>query len=96
VYLTYVLALLAGLLGLGSAVVRQRVGTPAFLLITVLGAGIVANALVTGALANVLDRLQARTAWLLPFVVLVLAVECFLALREGRQGATTSPPVIPD
>jgi hypothetical protein len=96
VYLAYVLALVAGLLGLGSAAVRRRVGAPTGLLFTVLGAGIAANALVTGALANVLDRLQARTAWLLPFMVLVLAVELLLALRETRRAAAPATAFTPD
>ncbi|GAB3239443.1 hypothetical protein GCM10027346_32740 [Hymenobacter seoulensis] len=49
--------------------------TDFILLITVLGAGIVANAFVTGALANVLDRLQGRVAWLLPLVALMVVAQ---------------------
>ena len=33
------------------------------------------NAFVTGSLANVLDRLQVRMAWLLPFSTLLLAAQ---------------------
>lgn len=89
VYLSYVLALLAGLAGLSSPTARRTLGTPAALLLTVLGTGVVANAFVTGALANVLDRLQARVAWLLPFVVLVLAAELLLAAWAARNVTRT-------
>ena len=49
--------------------------TDLILLLTVLGTGIVANAFVTGALANVLDRLQGRVAWLLPFVAILVVAQ---------------------
>ncbi len=50
--------------------------TPLLLLLLVLGLGLAANAFVTGALANVLDRLQGRVAWLLPFAALLVLAEC--------------------
>lgn len=84
VYLTYVLALLAALAGLSSAAVRRAVGAPTAVLGSILLLGVVANALVTGALANVLDRLQARVAWLLPFAVLVVAAEVLPAWWASR------------
>ncbi|WP_157780932.1 hypothetical protein [Hymenobacter sedentarius] len=96
VYLAYVLALLAGLLGLSSPAVRRWAGAPTALLLTVLGLGIGANALVTGALANVLDRLQARTAWLLPFVVLVLATEMLLTWWAARHAPAPEPVFTPE
>ena len=57
-----------------SAAVAARY-TPLLLLVLVLGLGLVANAFVTGALANVLDRLQGRVAWLLPFAALLIVAE---------------------
>lgn len=87
VYLTYVLALLAGLLGISSAAWRRQAGAPALLILFVLGLGVVANALVTGALANVLDRLQSRVAWLLPFMVLVLVFQTFYPVWAKRYSA---------
>jgi len=91
VYLTYVLALLAALAGLSSAAVRRATGARTAVLGSVLLIGIVANALVTGALANVLDRLQARVAWLLPFAVLVVAAEVLPVLWAARRTAPASP-----
>lgn len=58
-----------------SAVAAARY-SPLLLLLLVLGLGLVANAFVTGALANVLDRLQGRVAWLLPFAALLVLAEC--------------------
>lgn len=93
--LTYALAVAAALAGLGSGAVRRRLGPGAALLLALVGAGLVANAFVTGALANVLDRLQARVAWLLPFAVLVLATEAALgawADWRARPGAPAPGP----
>jgi hypothetical protein len=50
--------------------------TPLLLLLLIVSMGLVANAFVTGALANVLDRLQGRVAWLLPFAALLVLAEC--------------------
>lgn len=56
------------------------------LLLVVVGLGMIANAFVTGALANVLDRLQSRVAWLVPFVAILVAVqEGPLLLQEARR-----------
>ncbi|WP_310396174.1 hypothetical protein [Hymenobacter sp.] len=44
------------------------------LLLLIVGLYLVANAFVTGALANVLDRLQGRVAWLLPFMAVLAAI----------------------
>lgn len=60
--------------------------TDLVLLLTIVGLGLLANAFATGALANVLDRLQGRVAWLLPFVaVLVVAEHGPAAVRWVRQ-----------
>jgi hypothetical protein len=48
---------------------------PARLLLALWSIGLVANAFAAGALANVLDRLQGRVAWLLPFGALLLLAE---------------------
>ena len=94
--LAYLLAVVAGLAGLGSAAVRRRLGPGAAFWLVLLGTGLVANAFVTGALANVLDRLQARVAWLLPFAVLVLAAELLLGIwAEWRARPAPLEPAAP-
>ena len=72
VYLLSITGLLAGLARPG---IRQRVGPAGAMLLVLVGLALVANAFVTGNLANVLDRLQVRVAWLLPFAALLLAAE---------------------
>lgn len=70
------------------------------LLLVVVGMGLVANAFVTGALANVLDRLQGRVAWLLPFAALLVLAECgpdwarqaWQALRRPAAASDTDSP----
>lgn len=79
-----------------SAVVATR-HAPVLLLLLVVGLGLVANAFVTGALANVLDRLQGRVAWLLPFAALLLLAELGPEwLRQAWQAlhrlAVSAPP----
>lgn len=74
VYATYLLTLL-GLGALLGTSWRRWLSSTAVLTVLVLAAGVVANALVTGGLANVLDRLQARVAWVLPFAALLLLAE---------------------
>lgn len=74
---TYRAQLLALLVVLAAAAGHQRLGRtgqgPAgLLLLTLWGFGLIANAFAAGALANVLDRLQGRVAWLLPFGALLL------------------------
>ncbi|UOQ80807.1 hypothetical protein [Hymenobacter sp. 5414T-23] len=54
---------------------RRYVAPAAVLAVVVLGLGVVANAFVTGGLANVLDRLQSRVAWVVPFVAMLLLVQ---------------------
>ncbi|WP_188812609.1 hypothetical protein [Hymenobacter cavernae] len=54
---------------------RLRLAPATIPMVVVLGLGIVCNAFVTGALANVLDRLQGRISWLLPFAALLLVAE---------------------
>ena len=71
----YVLALLALLAGVAQPGVRRRVGPAGGLLLVLVGVALVGNAFVTGSLANVLDRLQVRMAWLLPFAALLLVAE---------------------
>lgn len=64
------------------------------LLLVVIGLGLVTNALVTGALANVLDRLQGRVAWLLPFVaVLAIANEIPILIRWLHGYRRVAPPI---
>jgi len=50
---------------------------------------VVANALVTGTLSMVEDRLQSRVIWLIPFLAIVLALDWFEQLAR-RQPARTS------
>lgn len=86
VYACYALALLALGALLGTPV-RRRLGAPAVLTVLVLAAGVVANAFVTGSLANVLDRLQARVAWVLPLAAVLLLAEHGPALLRRWAGA---------
>ena len=77
---SYTTQLLAVLVVLGGVAAKRRgqgaAGrTPVLLLLTLWGLGLVANAFATGALANVLDRLQGRVAWLLPFGAALLLAE---------------------
>ncbi len=77
-------------LALAAAAVHQRrlpsVAVPAFLLLVVWCLGMVFNAFAAGALANVIDRLQGRVAWLLPFGALLLLASSLPALAAwGRQ-----------
>jgi hypothetical protein len=75
-YGTQLLALAGLVLVLGAAGRGQLAARawPALLLLSVWVMGLIANAFAAGALANVLDRLQGRVAWLLPLGVgLVLA-----------------------
>ncbi|ALD22039.1 hypothetical protein [Hymenobacter sp. DG25A] len=71
-----------------------RVAPAAAGLVLVCGAGIVSNALVTGSLANVLDRLQGRVAWLLPWVALLLLAQYLPAWRWPAHA--TEPKVKAD
>ncbi|HEY1467993.1 MAG TPA: hypothetical protein VGF61_03035 [Candidatus Acidoferrum sp.] len=52
---------------------------------------IIANALVTGVLANVEDRYQARVIWLLPLLAILFALECL----EHRRAQLVSPGAAP-
>ncbi|TGE05493.1 hypothetical protein [Hymenobacter fodinae] len=73
-YTTHLLAVavLAGLLLTG---LRRLLTPSAILVVVILSLGVVSNAVVTGGLANVLDRLQARVSWVMPFVALLLVVQ---------------------
>ncbi len=71
----YLLSIVALLVGLAQPGIRRRVGPAGAMLLVLVGVMLVANAFVTGNLANVLDRLQVRMAWLLPFAALLLAVQ---------------------
>ena len=62
---------------------RRSVGTlfSYFILFTLLG--ILCNAFVTGALANVLERLECRVIWLVPMLALILVANYFVpAIRK--------------
>ena len=95
VYACYALALLAlgGLLGTAW---RRRLGAPAVLAVLVLALGVGANAFVTGSLANVLDRLQGRVAWVLPFAAVLLLAEHGPALVRRAGGYFAAPPPSPN
>jgi hypothetical protein len=71
----YLLSLLAVLLGLARSGIRRAVGPTGAMLLVLMGLMLVANAFVTGNLANVLDRLQVRMAWVLPFAALLLVAQ---------------------
>lgn len=71
----YLLSILTLLVGLAQPGIRQAVGPAGAMLLVLVGLMLVTNAFVTGNLANVLDRLQVRMAWLLPFAALLLAVQ---------------------
>ncbi|WP_223652531.1 hypothetical protein [Hymenobacter psoromatis] len=76
----YAAQLLALLVVLGGVAAKRRgqwaAGrVPVLLLLALWGLGLVANAFAAGALANVLDRLQGRVAWLLPFGAVLLLAE---------------------
>jgi hypothetical protein len=82
----YLLSLLTLLLGLARPGIRQAVGPAGTMLLVLVGLMLVANAFVTGNLANVLDRLQVRMAWVLPFAALLLVAQHGpAALRAGLQ-----------
>lgn len=77
-------------LALGAAAVHRRQlpqpAVPALLVLVLWCFGMVFNAFATGALANVIDRLQGRVAWLLPFGALLLLASALPALLAwGRQ-----------
>ena len=71
----HVLSLIALLIGLAQPGIRRAVGPTGIMLLVLVGLMLVANAFVTGNLANVPDRLQVRMAWLLPFAALLLVVQ---------------------
>lgn len=71
----YLLSMMALLTGLAQPNIRRAVGPAGILLLVLVGLALVANAFVTGNLANVLDRLQVRMAWLLPFAALLLLAQ---------------------
>jgi fucose permease len=50
---------------------------------------VVANALVTGTLSMVEDRLQSRVVWLIPLLAIILVLDWFEQLAT-RQPARTS------
>ncbi|TGD78531.1 hypothetical protein [Hymenobacter wooponensis] len=70
---------------------RRMVAPEAVLAVTVLGLGVLSNALVTGGLANVLDRLQSRVSWVLLFAAVLLLVQYGAVLvRQGQQQLNTN------
>lgn len=68
---------------------------PYWLLLTMWGMGLVANAFAAGALANVADRLQGRAAWLLPFWALLLVADTLLPLLNWLRAWWAGGPVAP-
>jgi hypothetical protein len=73
-------------LGLGSRV-RKQLSEKERLWLLICISGIVANAGVTGGLANVLSRLQTRTVWVLPFSVFCLAFAHRADIRAYFKGS---------
>lgn len=51
---------------------RKRIHTKLLLLTLIMLITLVANAFVTGAMANILDRLQSRISWILPLMAMIL------------------------
>ncbi|OWP64655.1 hypothetical protein CDA63_02535 [Hymenobacter amundsenii] len=93
-YGAHLLALLVlGLALLGPG--RRRVAPALVGFVLVVGVGIGANALVTGGLANVLDRLQGRVAWLLPWAALLLLAQ-YLPLPVRWLGSGGPGPSRPE
>ena len=81
---------LAGLLLLLGTPVREALAPRARLWLLVCIVGVVANAGVTGGLANVISRLQTRVVWVLPFSVLCLGVAGYptiVSYFRARLGA---------
>ena len=86
VYGGYLLSLFFLGLLLSYPALRSALPPSSILLLVLLGIGIVCNAFVTGGLANVLDRLQARVAWLLPFAAILLGAQQWPSLlRHGLR-----------
>jgi hypothetical protein len=50
---------------------------------------VVANALVTGTLSMVEDRLQSRVVWLIPFLAIILVLDWFEQLATRRSARTS-------
>ncbi|WP_201983303.1 hypothetical protein [Hymenobacter rubidus] len=94
----YLLSIIGLLAGLAQPSIRQRIGPPGAMLLVLVGVALVSNAFVTGNLANVLDRLQVRMAWLLPFAALLLAAQHgpSLVAQGLRRLAAAARPAGPD
>jgi hypothetical protein len=95
---TYTAQFLALLVVVALVAAARRNASPQYvphlLLLLIIGLGLVANAFVAGSLANVLDRLQGRAAWLLPFVALLLAAEYGPSLiRQLTQQLKSKIPI---
>ena len=76
----------SALLGIGMLIWRRRPGGGAELsFVLVLLAGMVANAVIAGAISGVFDRYQGRVAWLALFGFFVLAAQ------ERRRGLPVKP-----
>lgn len=64
--------------------IRKKIGILVFILII----GVVANALVTGGLANVYDRLAVRVNWLLTFGAIIgflVLIESYFETKKGKK-----------
>jgi hypothetical protein len=77
----------ASLVGIGTLLWQKRSGPvlarPSVRLVVLLLVGVVANAIVSGAIAGVFDRYQGRVAWLAPLGFLVLLA---MMLKERSRG----------
>lgn len=88
-YNTLALTLLAALLLL-LAPLRQAVPPVLWMTVVLVALAVVLNAAVTANLANVLDRLQTRMAWLLPWTVLLVWLQAWPQLRPQIQAWLTA------
>jgi hypothetical protein len=79
----YCCSVLIIIVGSCFLVIRSKLG----LFIVIVIGGVVANAFITAALANVYDRLQVRVVWLTTFLAILICMELFRYWKARR----TSP-----
>ncbi len=64
---------------------RKSILQPFIVFIYISFSAIVCNAFVTGALANVLDRLQCRVVWFIPMIALILLCNYFIPVIKKHR-----------
>ncbi|MBL6455217.1 hypothetical protein JMJ55_07775 [Belnapia sp. T6] len=84
----HAVAFCAGLSGLLAALAWRRLTLPELALAAMLLAGLLGNAVITGALSGPADRYQARLIWIAPFAAMVLLAP---RLRTAAAEAALSP-----